>query len=224
MMYNEFIFFIHIIAVTGTIALAARMGKEALITAMALQAVLANLFVTQEITLCTLNITSSDVFAVGGSLTLNLLLEYYDKKTAYRAIAISFAALVFYTAMSYFHLWYTPAPTDLMRPHFTALLHHAARLLGASILAYLAAQATDLYLYRLVQKYITTQFVIRNYLVMGVSQLVDTCTFALLGLYGIVSSVGSIILASYTIKLVSIILITSLIASIRPKNKISTQP
>lgn len=217
MIYNELIFVLHVITVTVIIALATRIGKEALIAVMALQAVLANLFVTQEITLFTLNITSSDVFAVGGSLTLNLLLEYYDKKTAYRAIAISFAGLIFYTIMSYFHLWYTPAPTDVMRPHFTAILQPAARLLGASLLAYLAAQITVFFLYRTIQKYVTSQFVIRNYLVISASQLVDTCTFALVGLYGIVSSVGSIILASYTIKLFSIFLITSLVALARPK-------
>ena len=74
---NEFVFFLHIFVVATFALGACRLGKEMLVAWIGLQAVLANLFVLKQMKLFWLDVTCSDVYAVGAFLSLNLLQEYY---------------------------------------------------------------------------------------------------------------------------------------------------
>ncbi len=87
---NELIFLGYILAVSSAALLALRFGKEGLIGLICVQAVLVNLFVTKQISLFGFTATASDAMAVGITLTLNILQEYFQKATALKAIWISF--------------------------------------------------------------------------------------------------------------------------------------
>ena len=77
---NELFFLLHIITIVAFALGALYIGKNALIVLVAMQSVLANLFVIKQMTFLGFNVTCADVFAVGTILTLNLLQEYYGEK------------------------------------------------------------------------------------------------------------------------------------------------
>jgi hypothetical protein len=199
---NEFLFLIYILIVTGAALTALRMGKEALVALISLQWVLANLFVTKQITLFGFNATSADALAVGATLGLNLLQEYYGKKIAQKTIIISFGATIFYTILSFMQVLYCPSSADTAHAHFCALLTPMPRIVLASVFTYLLVQQLDYRLYGYLKRTMVTRSItVRNYISVGITQLIDTVLFSFLGLYGIIGNIGSVIVISYSIKL-----------------------
>ena len=206
---NELVFLAHIFTIALASVGALLLGKEALIGLISILAILANLFVCKQINLCGLTVTSSDALAVGIALSLNLLQEYYGRKTAQKAFWISFAGAFFYTLMSQFHLAYNPAAFDMMHGHYCAILSHMPRIIFASFVTYFIAQQLDMFLFGwLKQRFSGKYFIARNYFSVGICQLVDTILFSFLGLYGIVEHINHVILFSFAIKCLVILLAT----------------
>ncbi len=204
-MFNELIFFLHSIII-GIFALGAlKIGKEALIAFIALQTILANLFVLKESTLFGLNATCADAFAIGAVLGLNLLQEYFGKEITKKTIGISFFLLIFYGIISQIHLAYFPSLHDSIHANYAAIFHFMPRLVIASMITYLIAQLFDAWLYGKLKELFNGRYLIaRNICSISLSQLLDTVLFSLLGLYGIVHNVWHIIIISYAIKLAAI--------------------
>lgn len=210
---NELIFFLAIAVVSGSALVALKMGKEALIALIAVQWVLANLFVTKQISLFGFDATASDALAVGATLCLNLVQEYFGKPMARTAIVVGFGATLFYTILSALHVAYLPSHHDSMHTHFDAILSPMPRLAIASMITYVIAQWCDYTLYVFLKtKLPGASLTLRNYISVGVSQLLDTVLFSFLGLYGIVDPLWSIIVVSYSIKVVVIVCATPFIA------------
>ena len=206
-MINELIFIFHAMLVMVATLTAKRIGQQALVVLIALFAVIANLFVLKQITLFGLNATASDVYIVGASLSLNLLQEYYGRSEVRRAIWISFFAAIVYTIMSQIHILYAPSLFDVSSEHFRFILRPMPRLIIASLFSYLVAEFTNYKMFSLLKNHlIIIPFSIRSLLATGISQLVDTLLFSFLGLYGIISSLWSVIIISYSIKLLAIFL------------------
>lgn len=210
---NELLFLAAIILVSSAALAALKFGKEALITLIGVQWVLANLFVTKQITLFGFEATASDALAVGATLCLNLVQEYFGKKYARKAIAIGFGSTLFYSALAFMQLMYLPSTLDNMHPHFCALLAPMPRLIVASMTTYLIVQWCDYKLYGLLKN--ISSLTLRNYISVGSTQLLDTILFSFLGLYGLVSPLGSIIMVSYGIKVAVILLAAPFISMSR---------
>ncbi|OGB83826.1 hypothetical protein A3F66_04155 [candidate division TM6 bacterium RIFCSPHIGHO2_12_FULL_32_22] len=208
-MFNELIFFGHILVVSIFAVIALKLKKEALIALICVQAILANVFVTKQMIFYGFCVTCTDIFTVGISLCLNFLQEYYDKKLAQKTIWISFFCLIFYLIMSQIHLLYLPAEIDIYHKYFMELFAPMPRIIIASMFAYLISQYIDTNVYSFLKTRINN-FVIRNYGSIFISQLVDTVLFSFLGLYGIVHNIWHIIFVSFLIKLISIIIIVPL--------------
>ena len=202
-MLNVIIFFLQTFGVMWAVMGAARMGKEALVSLSVLLPILANLFVLKQTTLLGWNVTCSDAFAIGSIFGLNLLQQAYGQEEAKRMIWISFFGMVFFALMSQVHLFYQPSSYDVNHTHFAALLGVAPRLLVASLMTFFIVQQLDVRLFRALKgiKY-------RMTLSLLVSQAFDTLLFSLLGLYGIVEELASIIIVSYLVKC-SVILCTT---------------
>ncbi len=207
-MINELIFCGSVFLVSSTVLGALKLGKEALIALISLLVVLANLFVIKEITLMGLSATASDALAVGAALALNIVQEYYGRQIAQRAIGISFSALFLYTVLSLLHIAYRPGYGDTTQVHFYALLAVMPHIALASLTTYLIVQSIDCQLYSILQKKTVwyAQGMLKNYLCVGITQLLDTVLFSFLALYGIVDNIGQIIITSYTIKIAVIFL------------------
>lgn len=198
---NEALFFAHILVVAGFAMLALRSGKIALISFLVLQAILANLFVVKQMTLFGCSVTCSDVFAVGGILTLNLLQEYFGKGSAEQAIRISLLGLIFFALMSQVHLFYEPILTDMTHSAFQTIFSSSLRIVFASIAVFYLVQKIDVQLFSFLKKYLpTTRLPIRIAISLIFSQLIDTIFFSFLALYGLVESLFDIILWSFFVK------------------------
>jgi len=213
MYYNELIFICHIIIVSLSTLVALRLGAHALVAFICLQCVLANLFVTKQITLLGLTATAADAFTIGAVLGLNLLQEYYGAAIARRAIWINFFLLLFYALIGYIHLSYLPSNADTMHPHFMAILSVMPRIVIASFTVYLIAQYCDYLLYGFLKRILHNRLLVaRNYASIMITQLLDTVLFSFLGLYGLVDNIWHIIIVSYTVKLCAIVIATPFIA------------
>ncbi len=210
---NELIFLLQTITVSLCALGALYLGKEALVTFICIQSILANLFVIKQTTLFGLNATCSDAFAVGATLGLNLLQEYFGRTITRKAIWLNFFFLVFYAITSQIHLAYAPSTYDTMQEHFLPLLMFMPRIVVASFTVYLIAQTIDYLLYGALKKIWTHRLlVLRNYASTMVSQFVDTVLFSFLGLYGIIHNLGEVIVISYTIKLAVIFIAIPFVA------------
>ncbi|MES2345004.1 MAG: queuosine precursor transporter [Chlamydiota bacterium] len=202
---NETLFFVHVFLVLGFVLAALRLGKEALIVWIVLQAILANFFVLKQMLFFGFNVTCSDVFVIGSIVSLNLLQEYFGKESARKALWISFFALLFYTLMSQIHLLYTPSNNDTTHTSFTQLLNVAPRLLVASMTTFFIVQKLDIHLFNLLKKvFPTTPFAIRSFSSLIIMQLLDTALFSYLGLYGLGFALSDIIIISFLLKLLII--------------------
>ena len=144
---NEIIFFIYVIILSISSIIALRISESALVSFISLQAILANLFVTKQIVLFGFIATASDALAVGCTLGLNLLQEYYGKAQAQKAVIVSFLCLVVYTILSALHVLYVPAPSDITQTCFTTILSGMPRIIAASLTAYFIVQNLDCWLY-----------------------------------------------------------------------------
>ena len=215
---NELIFLIHILTIFGFALVALKLGKEALTAWIALQAVLANLFVLKQITFWGLNITCSDAFAIGSILGLNLLRYYYTPQAAQKALWICLFSMIFFVVMAQFQLVYQPSPFDSTHSAYLTTLSHSPRILTASLAVFLIIQRLDLYLFSVLHK---LPLFLRNALAVTCSQLLDTVLFTLLGLWGLVDSLTEIIAVSFAVKLIIIICSSSCMKFLPTRKELS---
>jgi uncharacterized integral membrane protein (TIGR00697 family) len=201
-MTNEVIFLFQILAVALCTFIAFRIGREALMTWIALQGVMANLFVLKQIVLFHLQVTCSDVYAVGSFLSLNLLQEFYDAPFARMAIRASVIIQAFFLLMGQFHLGYVPSPSDTSHEAFTSILTLYPRICLASLFVFYLVQRLDVVIFQALKRaFPQASFAFRNGIGLVVSQVLDTVLFSVLGLWGIAASLGDIMIMSLAIKL-----------------------
>ena len=221
-MINEAVFFGQVATIALFCLGSLYLGQSALVTFVCLSTIMANIFVLKQTTLFGLNATCSDAFAIAATLGLNLLQEYFGKRSARTTIWLSFFFMVFYLIMSQLHLNFVPSPFDTQHSNYLSLMSIMPRISIASFVTFLLAQLVDYTLYGWLRTFWKSRFlVLRNLTSLVISQLFDTILFTFLGLYGVVHEVWSIIIVSYTIKLCVILLSTPFVggASVLIANK-----
>ena len=184
---------------------AVRLGRGGLTAFMAVCWVLGNLFVLKEATIFGLEVITADPFAIGASLSVTLLREYYGKKAAENGITIGFFCAFFFLIMSAIQLIYIPNAHDITHPHFTALLGRMTRIIPSSFVVAFITMHLNLYLFEKLKAKLGDQFFgVSSFLALTTSQIIDTSLFAFFALYGTVQSIISIILFSTVIKTIAI--------------------
>jgi len=114
--------------------------------------------------------------------------------------------LLFFFLFSKIHLYYEPSVYDHAHSAYAHLLTPAPRLVAASMLTFLIVQQCDARAYRFWRtKFPHFSPLLANALIMCASQGLDTVLFVFLGLWGMVSAVGEILLVTYSIKLLAIL-------------------
>ena len=215
-MTNELLLLTHIAVITGMVLLSFRLGAAALVAFMCSSTVIANLFVLKQISIFGLDATGSDAYIIASILSFNLLHEFYGKSDAQKAIWISFLSLIFYTIVSQFQIAYIACPADTTQPHFVALLTHMPRITLASLGTYFFVQQVDFFLYDWLRtRFSDGHLVLRNYIAIGLTQILDTVMFTYLGLYGIVERPVHIIAVSLMVKLGVMLLVTPIVGLAR---------
>lgn len=206
-MINELIFLTQTLLLGLFALLALRMGKSALVGFISLMCVLSNLFILKQITLFGFAATCCDAYAIGAVLGLNLLQEYYGKAVAQRAIVTSFVLLVCYSIMAYLQLLYLPNEYDTAQVAYQSILGVMPRIAAASLVVYLFVQYVDSLLYAKLRDMTQGKYlVVRVWISLIITQLLDTILFSFLGLYGLVGNIVELICISYAIKLIAIAL------------------
>lgn len=198
---NSVILVLHVTTVCGLSLFALRFGKELMIAWLALLAVAMNLFVLKQITLFGLSVTSSDALGVGYLLGLNLIQEFFGKKTARQTVWISLFISSGFVLLSQIHLAYMPNRYDLAHSHYFFLFSPMPRLIIASLFSFLVVQLVDLAFFGYLRKKTAGRYLAsRTALALILSQTLDTLLFSFLGLYGLVENIGHIILFSLAVK------------------------
>jgi uncharacterized integral membrane protein (TIGR00697 family) len=209
---NEIIFFLQISVIIIFALGSLKLGKEALVAWVTIQALIANLFVLKQLTLFGFEVTASDAFAIGSLLGLNFLQEYYTKEDAKQAAWICFFFMLFFVLVSQLHLMLEPNHYDVTHSSYSQILSPAPRLLFASMTVFFIVQRIDIRFFSfLKEKYPSLGFPFRAAIALVFSQFLDTFLFSFAGLYGLVASVVDIIIVSFTIKLIVIFFITPLL-------------
>ncbi len=181
-------------------------GKSGLISWIALQAVLSNLFVLKQINLFGLDATASDIFTIGGLLGLNLLQQHYGYQAAKQAISSAFLSLTFFCFVSQVHLLYVPTAYDFAHPAYSTLLSPTPRLLAASVIAYVCSQTINVFSFKhLCQRLGPSAGLTCHITSVLLAQTVDTVMFSYLGLYGLMHNLLQVILISSFIKIFALL-------------------
>lgn len=202
---NELTFIIHVGAVISFILLALRFGKEALIATLAVQIILANLFVMKQMNCFGLDVTCSEVYTVGSIFSMNLIQVYFGKKVANRALGIIFFLLFFVIIMSQFQLRYIPSKYDSLHQAFAGILGYTPRIMIVSFVSAFITQKIDMELFGWVRKRLPkVPFFLPFAIASLFTQFLDTLFFSFGALYGIIHSMQDIIIMSYTIKVIII--------------------
>lgn len=209
---NEIIFLTQSLIIVSFALAAWKMGHAALTAWVAIQAVIANLFVLKQISLFGFEVTASDAFAIGSLLGLNLLQEHFGKEEAIKATWICFLLLFFFAVVSQLHLLFEPSFGDRAHPAFEVLLSPSPRIFLASLSVFFAVQQFDVRFFLYLKKQLPrVSFAGRAALALMVSQGLDTVLFSFAGLYGLVASITDIIIVSYIVKLAVIFCFSSIV-------------
>lgn len=209
---NELIFFIQSFLIVIFALIARRIGNSALTAWIAVQALIANIFVMKQVSIFGFEVTAADVFAVGSLLGLNLMQEYFGEKEARRSVWICFFFMAFFALISQLHLLYVPTTSDYTQQAFQTILSPSPRLFISSLLVFFLVQQFDIRFFSLLKKYFpATNFALRTAICLAISQLLDTLLFSVFGLYGIVNSLIDIIIFSFLIKLIIIAFMTPIV-------------
>lgn len=215
---NELIFFFQIAVILFFLFAALRFGKAGLFCIGVILSITANLFVLKQMTLFSMNVTCSDAYAVGAIIGLNLIQEYFGKEEANRFVWINFFCMIFFALMSQIHLLYIPSNLDWSHSSFSSLLSVSPRILIASLISYLISQKMDVELFGRLRKKFKKNYLLPVMLAsIFTTQLIDTCLFSFLGLYGIVSSLFEIIVLSMAVKIIIIVVMSTFTSLYRLK-------
>lgn len=214
---NEYLFILHICLVLFFTLLSLKLGKYALFALVSSQAIFANLFVLKQINCFSLSITCTDVFAISGTLGLNLMQEYFGVKIAKKAALSSFLLMVFFAVISKIHLLYIPNSYDTTQTSYDTILSQAPRILAASLFSFFIVQQIDIKLFGWMKsKFTKLSLSKRNTISLISTQGIDTVLFSFLGLYGLVENVYHIILVSFIVK-AAVIIITYPVTALSKK-------
>lgn len=211
---NELLFFLQVALVTFFCKGAEKFGKSALVASVAINAIVANLFVLKQIELFSFTVTGSDAFAIGSLLSLNLLQEKYGIVEAKKATIVCFFMMLFFVVVSLIHLSFVPSPLDDTHNAYSAVLSQTPRLLAASIAVFLFVQQVDRAIFSFFKaKFPKKSFSFRSTISLLISQGLDTILFSILGLYGLVFALFDVIIVSYFLKMIAIGTFTTLLKS-----------
>ena len=204
-MSNEVLFVI--MAAVGLIftLLSFRLGLSWLYAYVAVAIILANVFVTKQITLFGLSATGGNVMYATIFLATDLLSEHYGKSYARTAVFIGFFAAIIYLVMSQFMVRFVPADYDTVQTGMQSIFSFAPRIILASLTAYLLSQLHDVWMFHLIkEKTGGRKLWLRNNGSTWLSQLIDSLTFSLVAFAGTFEwgVVVQIILSTYILKVI----------------------
>jgi uncharacterized integral membrane protein (TIGR00697 family) len=201
---NYFILASQILLICGVIVASIPFGEKFLNAWLCIVAVSMNLLVLKQIDLFGLSVTATDSLAVSYLIGLNLLQEYFGTKAARRHAVMAVCFSIGFLLLTITHNLYVPNSFDTMDAAYKTILGTMPRLCAASSITFLIVQFFDIIIFQRIRKRMSGKMLaVRVFLCVMCSQILDTVLFSVLGLYGEVESIGSIILLSIAFKTIA---------------------
>ena len=205
MTINDLLFIPQCITVALFALAATRIGANALTAFVAVCWILGNLLVTKQVTIFGLDVIATDCFAVGSSLAITLLSDYFGKKNAQQSLIVGWLCSAFFVTMSLLHLAFVPNQFDSTQPHFYAILQYVPRIVIASATISLVSMNLNIAIFQKLGLFLPGwSFARKSMISLCVSHFVDTALFAFFALYGTVHSITNVILFSFTVKCIAV--------------------
>lgn len=210
-MENEIllVWFFVLLAIFNLIAF--RYWKVYMFMLIVVYTLLMNIFVTKQFDAFGFMITGWNALYGATFLLTDLLSEHHGKKTAYKAVMVGFITMILFVVCTQALLLFTPNDFDFSQDSLSTLFSVTPRILLWSMLAFLIAQHTDIFLYNKIKKITKNKYLfLRNNGSTLISQLIDTFIFTLVGLTTIWSIewiipaeiFWEVFLATYVIKVI----------------------
>ena len=203
-MKNEVIFLLQTVIMLLLTLGAFKMGKNYLKAFVGASIVLANIFVTKQITLFGLGATGGNVMYAAIFLSTDLLSEHYTQQDAKEAVKIGFGTSLLYLVGGQFMLQYLPSSYDTVHSGMREIFAFAPRILLASLLAYLISQFHDIWAYNFIREKTGQKWLwLRNNGSTWASQLIDSVIFTSVAFLGVFppSVLLQIIVSTYLLKI-----------------------
>ncbi len=167
-------------------------------------------------------IVPSAVVAYGITfLCTDIINEIWGKEEADKSVKLGFVIQIVSLALIVLAIWLPPAKfaTDF-NDNFKVVLGQSARVVFASLFAYLISQAHDVFSFNFWRKKTKGNHKwIRNNLSTITSQLIDTSIFITIAFWGIVPNLWIMIVSQYIVKCIIAFLDTPLFYLLTSKNK-----
>ena len=114
-------------------------------------------------------------------LCTDILSEHYGKEKAQKNILISFTGFLIMTIIMLFTLGFKPSSLDWSQEDLSNIFTPMTRFFLASMIAYLASQFFDVWIYSIIKKFTFEKYLwLRNNLSTVLSSLIDNIIFSIL--------------------------------------------
>lgn len=186
-------------------------GKPGLFALVVFNLILCNIQVLKLVSLFGANTTLGNVLYASVFLSANLLVEFYGRKAAQKAVALGFCTLLMATAYMQISLYFVPAADDFAQPHLEAIFGFLPRLALASLAAYLVSQVVNVFLFAwLKNKTSGRKLWLRNLVSSLSAQALDSVVFVAIAFAGVFSMpvLWQIFVTTFIVKAVVILLDT----------------
>ena len=211
-MINELLFLLWtLIAISGVLAAFSIGGKPALYGVIGIYIVLANIFVTKQITLFGLAATGGNSLYGALFLATDLISEYYGKREARKAVWFGWACAFTFLVASQVFLLFKPSVDDFVHPAMQTLFELAPRIVAGSLIAYIISQTHDVIAFHFWKQRTNGKHLwLRNNASTIISQLIDSLIFSAIAFYGVfpLGIVIQIAVTTYLLKVMVAVLDT----------------
>lgn len=211
---NEILIATTLLLTFGSVLLWFRLFRRAGLYALtAFITIVANIEVCILVDAFGIEMTLGNMLFAGTFLATDILSETYGRHPANTCVKVGIVTSVSMIVLTNLWMLYTPSVNDFVFPAVVTVFSNTPRVLIASLVVYAICQAVDVQLYHLIwhltgknEKFMW----VRNNIATLVSQALNAVLFNFIAFYGTVnmSTMWSIIVANFTITLVTSLLDT----------------
>lgn len=192
-MPNELLLIIFLLLLGWTNLVALKLWRGYLIVLIAVYTIIMNIFVIKQFDVFGLAVTGWNALYGATFLATDLISEHHGKKEAYKSIFVGFMAAIIFVVSLQFLLWFQPNDYDFAHESMLTLFSVTPRILFWSLLAFVVAQALDIYLFNAIKTWTKGKYLfLRNNWSTLISQAIDTLIFTFVWLTTIWSFEGII--------------------------------
>ena len=158
-------------------------GKEGLYIWISISIVISNIQSAKLIEIFGMTTVLGNIAYSNIYLATDILNEKYGEKSANKSVLYGFLSMIIFTLLMLFSLCFIPSDYDVSQQSLVTIFKIIPRICIASLVAFLASQFLDVFLYNKIKKKFNKLWISNNGGTI-ISQLVDTIIFVVIGYAG----------------------------------------